>query len=263
MFILLLLFQFTVTTGQYSNVTVRHRDDVTLTCGNVTDDQNKCYSTTWIFSVSGKSTTVTLFELGQIKKDIVKSKSNRLSVTENCSLVIKKVTAEDVGRYTCRQQKEDSMVDLSVVTINKVKDNNKITMICIVLSNGLCRHTVKWIYEGNNSIFTDVETSHSYCSAFMKFKTSHRNQKYSDLLKCEVTDGHRRKQQFPFRRQTSGEEATKSTTTTETTTSKSKLIMTNTTRLKSTTTITEATSAQTNTRNYSIKRDPTEPQGND
>ncbi|XP_026197646.1 uncharacterized protein LOC113149645 [Anabas testudineus] len=145
-------------TGQYFySFTVRDGDDVTLPCGNVRDDQNKCDSTTWIFSESGNKAAVTLFELGQIKKDSVKSKSDRLSVTENCSLVIKKVTDEDVGRYICRQfisgrqQGGDSEVDLSVAT---------------------------------------------------------------------------------------SEEATKSMTT-----------------------ITEATSAQTNTRNYSIKRDRTEPQG--
>ncbi|XP_038583667.1 uncharacterized protein LOC119909492 [Micropterus salmoides] len=50
-----------------------------------------------------------------------KAKSDRLSVTENCSLVIKTVTDEDVGRYTCRQfisgqqQGPDSVVLLSVI----------------------------------------------------------------------------------------------------------------------------------------------------
>ncbi|XP_026197648.1 uncharacterized protein LOC113149646 [Anabas testudineus] len=116
---LILMLQFTVT-GQYSKVTVRDGDDVTLPCGNVTDDQNKCNSTTWTFSVLGNSTTVTLFEHGQIHNSVVKSKSDRLSVTENCSLVIKKVTDEDVGLYTCRQfisGRQQGGDSVSVVTI--------------------------------------------------------------------------------------------------------------------------------------------------
>ena len=46
--------------------------------------------------------TVALIELGQIHRDAA-AQSDRLSVTANCSLVIKKVTHEDAGRYTCRQ----------------------------------------------------------------------------------------------------------------------------------------------------------------
>ncbi|KAI3363879.1 hypothetical protein L3Q82_001476 [Scortum barcoo] len=99
--------------------TVRDGDEVTLPCENVIDGQKNCGNTTWIFSDSGRSPAVSLFELGQIKN--IKSKSDRLSVTVNCSLVIKKVTVEDVGLYTCRQfrsgqqQGEDSQVHLSVI----------------------------------------------------------------------------------------------------------------------------------------------------
>ncbi|XP_026197635.1 uncharacterized protein LOC113149640 [Anabas testudineus] len=190
---------------------------------NVIDDQNECDNTTWIFTGSGNSAAVTLFEHGQIHKDSVKSKSDRLSVTENCSLVIKKVTDEDVGRYTCRQfisgrqQGGDSVVDLSVVTKSSSSSETEhqndveVTLTCSVSTYDQCRHTVKWLNEDNNNHLTDMKTSQSSCSDTVTFTTSDFNQ-YSDLLKCEVTDGNRRKQQFPFRRQTS--EKTTTTTTT-------------------------------------------------
>ncbi len=85
------------------------------------NDQNKCDGTTWNFSGS-KGGTVELIRLGQIGEKVA-MKSDRLSVTENCSLVIKKVTDEDAGRYICQQydksgQKRapDSGVLLSVVS---------------------------------------------------------------------------------------------------------------------------------------------------
>ncbi|XP_047429003.1 junctional adhesion molecule-like isoform X2 [Mugil cephalus] len=95
-------FRLTVikTPIQVSTTTVRVGDDVTLPCDKIKDLNDECNSTTWLFSDTGS--TSTLFEYGKIHED-VGSKSNRLNVTTNCSLVIKKVTDEDDGRYICRQ----------------------------------------------------------------------------------------------------------------------------------------------------------------
>ncbi|XP_026196668.1 uncharacterized protein LOC113149054 isoform X1 [Anabas testudineus] len=201
--ILILTLQFKITTGQYFYFAVRH-GEVTLSCGNVRDDQNKCDSTTWIFSGSGKSET--LFELGQIHKDVVESKSDRLSVTENCSLVIKKVTDEDVGFYTCRQfisgrqQGGDSVVELSVVNITEQKNNKMFNLSCSVLTRDECRHTVEWLNEADDE---DVEIQKSVCSATVTFPTCHHHQKAKlELLRCNVTDKYSRKEQlFDFRLQ--------------------------------------------------------------
>ena len=109
--------------------TVKDGGEVTLPCGNVTDGHQKCVHTTWVFSVSSNAYARRLIELGQIV-ELARGKSDRLSVTENCSLVIKKVTVEDVGRYTCRQfnksgqhQGPDSEVLLSVVTSEYLHHN--------------------------------------------------------------------------------------------------------------------------------------------
>ncbi|KAJ4929128.1 hypothetical protein JOQ06_004747 [Pogonophryne albipinna] len=104
---------------RYLFLSVRVGDEATLPCNSVTHDQDECDGTTWIFT--DLRSTVILFGRGQIGKD-AKAKSDRLSVTEKCSLVIKKVTEEDAGRYTCRQirsgeqEAPDSWVELFVVT---------------------------------------------------------------------------------------------------------------------------------------------------
>ncbi|XP_033181786.1 uncharacterized protein LOC113149060 [Anabas testudineus] len=258
-------------TGQYFYFTVRDGDDVTLPCGNVTDDQNECDSTTWIFTGSGNSAAVTLFKKRQINKDLVKSKSDRLRVTENCSLVIKKVTDEDVGFYTCRQFISgrqlggDSEVDLYVVTksssSSETEHQNNVTLTCSVSTYDQCKLTVKWLNEDNNNHLTDMKTSQSSCSATVTFTTSDFNQ-YSDLLKCEVTDGNRRKQQFPFRRQTSGEKPAKETTKPSSTTTTTSTLQppppTTTTTTSTTTTrpVTEETNEKTSTSSSEPTKSP-------
>ncbi|XP_045898207.1 uncharacterized protein LOC123965986, partial [Micropterus dolomieu] len=194
--------------------TVRVGDDVTLPCENVIDGQKNCEYTTWLFSGSGNKPAVALFELGQIHNE-AKSKSDRLSVTENCSLVIKKVTVEDVGRYYCQQfisgqqQAPDSQVYLSVITMTEHKDADEVTLTCSVSTHGQsCRHTVKWLYEGKDvdKDNKDMKTSQSVCYAAVSFLDSHFSYKSKSNLKCEVTDGYSGKVQlFTFSPQSSGE----------------------------------------------------------
>ncbi|KAL3979437.1 LIX1-like protein [Sarotherodon galilaeus] len=122
--LLILMLQFKGTTDQHQTVqtvTAGRGHDVTLPCKNVIQGQHNCSSTTWIFSDS--SSSVTLFEFGQNKE--AKPKSDRLSLSADCSLVIKKVTDQDVGRYTCRQFKTatgsqegpDFTIHLSVINM--------------------------------------------------------------------------------------------------------------------------------------------------
>ncbi|KAL7389087.1 hypothetical protein ABVT39_026362 [Epinephelus coioides] len=215
---LMLLFKFTAAaTEKYSLV----GDEVTLSCENMTHDQDNCDSATWLFSDGGN--TVPLFEHGKIHRED-EAKSDRLSVTANCSLVIKKVTLEDVGRYTCRQfrsgrQVSDFQVDVSVVTMTEDKNSNWVILDCSVRTYEQCPHTVKWLYEGNQN---DLETSQSICLASVTFTTSDYNQKlkYYELLKCEVTDGRTEEvHQFTFSPpQSSGHDATTAATISSTTT---------------------------------------------
>uniref|UniRef100_A0AAQ5ZWD5 Ig-like domain-containing protein n=1 Tax=Amphiprion ocellaris TaxID=80972 RepID=A0AAQ5ZWD5_AMPOC len=101
-----------------SFITVTAGDEATLPCEDVKDYQDKCHSTTWFFNFLKTGPSETLFEHGKFHREAA-AKSHRLSVREKCSLVIRKVTDEDVGHYTCRQfisgQKvTDSQVELTV-----------------------------------------------------------------------------------------------------------------------------------------------------
>ncbi|XP_029281246.1 uncharacterized protein LOC115003546 isoform X2 [Cottoperca gobio] len=200
---LILLLQFTAVIGQNSSsLVVSDGDEVTLPCENVIDDQNKCDGTYWIFSGPGSTLSSLLLNLGQIG-DNYKAKSDRLSVTEKCSLVIKKVTVHDVGRYTCRQitpGQQDAHVSLSLITMTEHHNNDQVTLNCSVSSSDWCRHTVEWLYEGKD-MDENVETSQSECSVTVTLprrKKKRQKSKYHEL-KCEVTDFNSGNVQlFPF-----------------------------------------------------------------
>ncbi|XP_047430082.1 uncharacterized protein LOC124999278 isoform X7 [Mugil cephalus] len=201
--LMILMLQFTAATGQHTYDTVRVGHDVTLSCENVIDGQKNCDSTTWLFYGLRDRSLVDLVEHGQIK-----SKPDRLRVTTNCSLVIKKVTDDDVGLYTCRQfipgqQEADFQVYLSVITMTE-REDNKVVLFCTVLDYDACRYKVEWLYEGKEEI-SDIEISSPSCSATVTFTSSHLNQRIYELLKCKVTNGYTKKVQlFTFSPQSSG-----------------------------------------------------------
>ncbi|XP_030577663.1 uncharacterized protein LOC115774485 [Archocentrus centrarchus] len=236
---LMLMIQIAVSVNE-TFIFMKVGDDVTLPCLNVIDDQNNCDGTTWIFGSRNKP-TVELITLGQISEE-AKTESDRLNVTVNCSLVIKKLRVEDVGRYYCQQYKvgqtphtlvHQSVVLLSVIILTEHKDTNKVTLNCSVLTYKKCHHTVKWMIKGRH-VYKDnnhIKTSQTDCSTSVTFLESHYLYSSRDnTVKCEVTDTETgRVQLFTFSPQPSGEEtgdtrttkklteSTKSETTTTTT----------------------------------------------
>ncbi|KAK9531856.1 hypothetical protein VZT92_011257 [Zoarces viviparus] len=152
-FLMLQVLSFRAAATQYPSFTVRDGDEVTLPYKNVTRDQDECNSTTWLFTGSG-NTVVPLFEYGKID-EAAKDKSDRLSVSENCSLIIKNVTDEDAGQYICRlfrsgqeEHQGEDMFHLFVVNMTEQKSNDEVMLSCSVWTHRECRHTVKWLNEG-------------------------------------------------------------------------------------------------------------------
>ncbi|XP_034755274.1 uncharacterized protein LOC117961020 [Etheostoma cragini] len=217
---LILVLQFTAaaTRPYMSFSAVRVGDEVTLPCHT---PNQACDSPKWIFTDSSRTATVDLVRDGRIVEK-AKAKSDRLSVTENCSLVIKKVTEEDAGHYGCvefrlRQQAPDTVVILSVVTMTEHQDSDEVTLRCSVSTYGPCRHTVKWLFKSHDvdKDHKDLRTSQSPCYTSVTFPTSHFSytSRYQ-IFRCEVTEGDK-VQEFPFSPQSSGGVTT--TTTTEST----------------------------------------------
>ncbi|XP_042071427.1 uncharacterized protein LOC121812690 [Haplochromis burtoni] len=185
-------------------------DDLTLPCENVTHGQDDCNSTTWAFSGSTDTAVVELATHGQIHKD-VRAKSARLSVSEDCSLVINKVTVEDAGRYTCRQIKSGNEVSefdvyLSVINTTQHDNGNKAILSCSLLAYKPCTYIVEWLYEGEENIYTDMKILPGSCSSAVTFKSQlNQKSKIYESLKCNVTDESSNKVKlFPFSSQSSG-----------------------------------------------------------
>ncbi|XP_067428552.1 uncharacterized protein [Thunnus thynnus] len=213
MFLFLILeLQITVT-EQFSSIIVRDGDDVTLPCESVTANQDKCDNTDWIYSRTGYS--VDLVKRGQIHEN-TKVKSDRLSVTANCSLVIKKITQEDVGPYHCQQHisGQDSQLYLSVINMTKHEDGDYVTLSCSVSTYDSCRHTVKWLNEGHD-VDEDVTILQISCYDAVRFPTSHLNLKSTshEIFQCKVKDGYTKKEHlFTFSPPSSGDKTTTATT---------------------------------------------------
>ncbi|XP_067337834.1 uncharacterized protein [Channa argus] len=190
-----------------SYVFVRVGHEVTLPCPVANGDQGKCSNIIWNLSVSRKNKAVEQFGAERVGEK-ANSESDGLSVTGNCSLVIKKVKLEDVGLYGCKELilHQVALFDLFVVTITEHKDDNKVTLNCSVWTHKQCKLTVKWLYEGkhvdeNNK---DLNTSQFSCYKTVSFMESHSiyTSRKNELLHCEIIHTFSGKeQQFPFRSQ--------------------------------------------------------------
>ncbi|XP_071391083.1 uncharacterized protein [Centroberyx affinis] len=226
---LILVFHVTAVTGQRSPSSyVRDGDEVTLPCENVTPSHDKCDYTAWIFNHFINKDTVELVTGGKIASNqFAKPKAARLSVSANCSLVIKKVTVEDVGLYTCRQFmsgqriRPDAAVYLSLVnTVTEQEDTDKLMLSCSVVRYGECRETLMWLYEGVkwNRNISNILISQSTCHTTVSFLSSIY---VKERFQCEVTDRHSRTvQMFDFTSLSSGTKATTTTKSTIATTTK-------------------------------------------
>ena len=69
-------------------------DCISLSCGALSD----CSNITWLFSYNS-TMTVKLVDKGKVRSEY---KEERVCITKECSLEVKKMRKEDEGPYTCR-----------------------------------------------------------------------------------------------------------------------------------------------------------------
>ncbi|XP_032440496.1 uncharacterized protein LOC116733776 isoform X3 [Xiphophorus hellerii] len=232
---LMVLFHFPAAApeGQTSSsFTVQTGDKITLSCENVRKDQKNCDRTTWTYRNFMQEGTI--FENGQINKDAA-TDSSRLSLTANCSLVIKKVTLQDAGLYTCRQNllanqdSQESLVDVSVIRVSEPEFNDDVSLRCSLQEHNYCTHTVEWVYD--QKMPSGVKVISYSCRTTVTFTKSVFNQKSNiyELLKCKVTAKTTGEVQlFSFRPQSEDEEDGEkdATTTAKTATNTATLLTT-------------------------------------
>ncbi|XP_031722100.1 uncharacterized protein LOC116393700 [Anarrhichthys ocellatus] len=192
---------------------VRDGDEVTLPCNSVIDDHKNCNSTEWLFTDSAESTGAKLVINGTIVEE-ANAKSDRLSVSENCSLVIKNVTEEDGGVYIFSSGQQHALVHLAVFTLTEHEDNDEVTLNCSHTTYDQCVRTVKWLLHGQDvdEDNKDIKTSQSHCTVSLTFLTSYSSYTSRfNSFKCGVTEGDK-VHQFSFRNLPSGEDAITATT---------------------------------------------------
>ncbi|XP_043962771.1 uncharacterized protein LOC122825419 [Gambusia affinis] len=207
---LILALKFTVIQQSSSSVIVRGGDEVLLACENMMGPIN-CLQIHWLFRKSDEETAVDLVKSGRTNlTQAAREKADRLTVSSNCSLIIQRVSAADVGTYYCQNKDpKETMhtVALFLVNITEQKDDEEVTLKCSVKPNDPCKHNVKWLHKGQ-SIDKDnrnLETKDSVCAAEVTFKSSHYVYESGRInsLQCEVAEsGGRKQQRFPFRAQT-------------------------------------------------------------
>ncbi|XP_029966871.1 uncharacterized protein LOC115402445 [Salarias fasciatus] len=210
------LFHLFVLQSAVAAVVQRAGEDVTLTCQHELEGQRDCNGTSWYYDYSRSS--VELVQLGKIKNNS-EIEPDRLRVTADCSLMIKKVTVQDVGLYYCGQDdiiSHSSGAYLSVVTIvTEQKVDDEETLKCFVTpSEENCELEVKWKIKDQDidEVNSQIKTEKNGCSATVTLKKSHYLHPQSHFLSCEVTDWTGEK--FCFSPRPSGD--TKSTVKPET-----------------------------------------------
>ncbi|XP_034555986.1 uncharacterized protein LOC117824562 [Notolabrus celidotus] len=202
--------------------TVRVGDDTTLPCDDLLEGQQNCEGTDWRFLNSANAESVLLVRRGQVAED-AGATSGRLSVTEDCSLVVKKVTEEDAGQYLCQQfrpggpEGTEAFVIMSLLSMIETKNGDDATLFCSLTTHAECTLRVKWLFQGIEVRGQSVRTSQRLCYAFAVFPSDHHMYKSRrDSLQCEVTAGDK-VQTFRFSLQPSAPRPTEDGLTAETT----------------------------------------------
>ncbi|XP_038150183.1 uncharacterized protein LOC119789387 [Cyprinodon tularosa] len=138
-------------------VHIYHRvgDDAVLPCKSPSPSSSSCSTVNWLYRRDEDMNPQQEVQRGIVVQS--SSKAARLSVDNNCSLIINSITAEDAGGYRCQIEdggSSDPDVYLNLMSISPVEavpTENNITLICSLvryISLGSCpKNSLLWVDE--------------------------------------------------------------------------------------------------------------------
>ncbi|XP_057179960.1 uncharacterized protein LOC130547731 isoform X2 [Triplophysa rosa] len=172
--LILLSSLFTGVSGaEVSRVFISSGESASLPCN---DTLHQCSSTTWIYNNYTSSSAVEVFAGGINKNN--SERSERMSMTSDCSLNIYNTTQHDGGVYTCRryvnglQEGPDSQVYLHVLHVSssssssssqtEIRANTPVTLSCQLWSHDSCDYLLRvdgfqlvWMNQADVDLQTD------------------------------------------------------------------------------------------------------------
>ncbi|KAM9778254.1 uncharacterized protein ACBT44_000141 isoform 5-T7 [Syngnathus typhle] len=166
---LIVLLQFEVASCQATEIFLKAGDEVTLPC-----ERTSCADLEW---VSGQDGSLTSTEVRDGRVVSSSPRSQRLSLKADCSLLIKRVTAEDAGFFTCQQGGQyDFNFVLTVMTVklSSPQDSDpghvvlECSLACWPSYNCRCRAGgLRWMNERDETL-SPLRTESNHCVSFLE-----------------------------------------------------------------------------------------------
>ncbi|XP_036066492.1 obscurin-like [Oryzias melastigma] len=180
--IIILMCQFKGTSAQIEHLYNRVGEDVLLPF-NVDGSSNQCSDVMWLYNRPKSNFTEQLNRGNQIKKP--SARASRLSVSSNCSLLIRNINDEDAGRYVQRVGGKDTLKHLHILNISSSPSDvyERVNLTCSLRSYddpGVCKqNSIIWVNErGSQLSGEDVESrGQTNCVSVLTVKRQSGNTK--------------------------------------------------------------------------------------